>query len=207
MTDANATAGATTRRFRIVLSGGPGAGKTTAADLFRRELGERVVIVPESATILFGGGFPRSGKGDASRAAQRAVFHVQRNLEDVQASLYPDRVLLCDRGTVDGAAYWPDGEDDFFAAMGTTLAEELRRYDAVVFFETAAVGGISIEGGNPVRIEAQSEAVALDTRLRRLWAHHPRFLLVPHMTSFFQKVTLGLSLLQSLVAQFDRDGV
>jgi hypothetical protein len=38
---------------------------------------------------------------------------VQRNLEDVQAALYPERVLLCDRGTVDGAAYWP-GEPHHF---------------------------------------------------------------------------------------------
>src|SRR5687768_10782133 len=38
---------------RIVLTGGPGGGKTTAADLFRREIGDRVVIVPEAATILF----------------------------------------------------------------------------------------------------------------------------------------------------------
>lgn len=193
-----------TPRCRIVLSGGPGAGKTTAADLFRRELGERVVIVPESATILFGGGFPRTTQDAASRAAQRAVFHVQRNLEDTQSAIYPDRVLLCDRGTIDGAAYWPDGEAEFFAAMGTTLEQELGRYDAVVFFETAAVGGISIEGGNPIRNESLNEAVRLDTRLRHLWAHHPHFLLVPHMHSFFQKVTLGLSLLQSLVAQFER---
>ena len=45
---------------RIVLTGGPGGGKTTAADLFRREIGNRVVIVPEAATLLFQGGFPRS---------------------------------------------------------------------------------------------------------------------------------------------------
>ena len=42
---------------RIVLTGGPGGGKTTAADLFRREIGDRVVLVPEAATILFQGGF------------------------------------------------------------------------------------------------------------------------------------------------------
>src|SRR5688572_13816852 len=94
------------RRCRIVLTGGPGGGKTTAADLFRRELGEAVVIVPESATILFAGGFPRSDQVDAGRAVQTAIFHVQRNLEDVQSARYPDRVLLCDRGTIDGAAYW-----------------------------------------------------------------------------------------------------
>src|SRR3954468_19838014 len=94
------------KRRRIVLTGGPGGGKTTAADLLRRELGSRVVIVPESATILFAGGFPRPAHLDANRSAQSAIFHVQRNLEDVQSALYPDRVLLCDRGTLDGAAYW-----------------------------------------------------------------------------------------------------
>ena len=186
---------------RIVLTGGPGGGKTTAAELFRREIGERVVVVPEAATLLFSGGFPRATDELAQRAAQRAIFHVQRNLEDVQAAQYPGRVLLCDRGTVDGAAYWPDGDGDFFASVGTTLDEELARYDAVLFFETAAAGGISIEGGNPARTESAAEAVALDARLRALWSRHRRFTLVPHSTSFLRKMTIGVGLLESIVGQ------
>jgi len=189
------------RRCRIVLTGGPGGGKTTAADLFRRELGESVVVVPESATILFAGGFPRWDQVDAGRATQTAIFHLQRSIEDVQSAHYPDRVLLCDRGTIDGAAYWPDGDGDFFEQMGTTFETELQRYDAVVFFETAAVAGHSIEGGNPVRNESLEQAVALDARLRRLWARHPRFSLVPHSPSFLHKITTGLALLQSIVEQ------
>jgi predicted ATPase len=185
---------------RIVLTGGPGGGKTTAADLFRREIGERVVVVPESATMLFAGGFPRTEEWHAREAAQRAIFHVQRNLEDVQAALYPDRVLLCDRGTLDGGAYWPGGIQSFMAAVGSSVDAELGRYDAVVFFETAAVGGIGIEGGNPTRIEGLDEAVALDTQLREIWRRHPNFHLVPHQRSFLAKVTAGLELLQELVA-------
>lgn len=188
------------KRKRIVLTGGPGGGKTTAADLLRRELGSRVVVVPESATILFGGGFPRAARQDANRAAQNAIFHVQRNLEDVQSALYPDRVLLCDRGTVDGAAYWNDGQDAFFRSVGTTLSAELSRYDAVVFFETAAVAGLSIEGGNPVRCESLAEAVELDGRLRGLWSRHPRFTLVPHSASFLEKMVGALHVLQALIA-------
>jgi predicted ATPase len=192
------------KRCRIVLTGGPGGGKTTAADLFRRELGERVVIVPESATILFAGGFPRSTQIDAQRAAQAAIFHVQTNLEDVQSAQFPDRVLLCDRGTIDGAAYWPNHERDFFECMGTTFERELQRYDAVVFFETAAIAGASIEGGNPVRTESLNEAVELDARLRKLWSRHPRFMLVPHHPSFLRKITVGLAMLESIVAQLAR---
>lgn len=190
-------------RCRIVLTGGPGGGKTTAADLFRRELGERVVVVPEAATILFGGGFPRYDEADARRAAQSAIFHVQRNVENVQWARYPDRILLCDRGTVDGGAYWPGGPDGYFQTMGTTIEQELERYDAVVFFETAAVAGIGIEGGNVVRCESLDQAAEIDRRLRALWQRHPRFWLVPHSTSFFQKISGALGILQGVVRELN----
>lgn len=188
-------------RCRIVLTGGPGGGKTTAADLFRREIGERVVIVPEAATMVFSGGFPRCTEKHGILSAQHAIYHVQRNLEDVQAALFPERILLCDRGTVDGAAYWPGAQDAFFAGLETTLDQELARYDGVIFFESAAVGGISIEGGNPVRTESLKQAAALDARLRRLWGRHPRFVLVRHDDSFFRKISFGLAELDAMVAE------
>lgn len=185
---------------RIAVTGGPGAGKTTAIDLFRRELGESTVIVPEAGTILFAGGFPRSPLPGPRRAAQLAIYHTQCQLEAAQAEIFPRRILLCDRGTLDGAAYWPDGAEDFFAAVGTTLQTELARYDAVVFFETAAAGGIGIEGGNPIRNESLDQAVALDKRLHDVWAQHDDFFYVPHHPSFFRKLTIGLGAIESRVA-------
>jgi predicted ATPase len=191
----------TNGRCRIVLTGGPGGGKTTAIDLFRREIGQRVVVVPEAATMLFRGGFPRSNEVHARKSAQSAIFHVQRNLEDVQSALYPERILLCDRGTIDGAAYWPGGASEFFDFVGSNLTKELARYDAVLFFETAAAGGISIEGGNPVRVESNEQAMDLDHRLRALWLQHPRAVVVPHHASFVKKIMLGLVALENLVAE------
>ncbi len=187
---------------RIVLTGGPGGGKTTAADLFRREIGEKVVIVPEAGTMVFGGGFPRAKSRLAVMAAQRAIFHVQRNLEQAQSALFPGRILLCDRGTVDGGAYWPGDPSQFFKSLDTSLDHELARYDAVIFFESAAVGGMSIEGGNPVRNESIREAVALDKKLKELWSRHPKFVLIPHNPSFFKKISSGLAALEGIVSQF-----
>ncbi len=184
-----------------MLTGGPGGGKTTAADLFRREIGDRVIVVPEAATLLFSGGFPRPVAVDAARSAQGAIYHVQRNLEDIQAAQYPDRILLCDRGTVDGGAYWPDGPEEFFASVASTHQDELARYDAVIFFETAARGGHGFESENRFRTESQQQAVDLDARLRELWKPHPRFTLIPHSASFFRKMTVGVGILENLVAQ------
>ena len=186
--------------FRIVLTGGPGGGKTTAADLFRREIGERVVIVPETATMLFTGGFPRVGEPKARAATQQAIFHAQVALEDIQGALYPGRVLLCDRGTIDGAAFWPEeAPQGFFDTLSTSLATELARYDAVIFFESAAIGDISIEGGNPARTESNEQARQLDVALRELWSKHPHFHFIPHSASFFAKLQDGLAKLQEIV--------
>ena len=109
---------------RIVLTGGPGAGKTAVLEVIRKAMCRHVHVLPESAGILFGGGFPRGRAPELRRAAQRAIFHVQRNLEDMQAALFPDHILLCDRGTLDGAAYWPDDDGDFFGVSNLGSAVE-----------------------------------------------------------------------------------
>jgi predicted ATPase len=190
--------------YRIVLTGGPGGGKTTAADLFRREIGDKVVVVPETATMLFTGGFPRLEEPEARAAIQRAIFHAQVALEDIQGAHYPGRVLLCDRGTIDGVAFWPEeAPQGFFETMQTTLEAQLGRYDAVIFLESAAVGDISIEGGNPVRTEDNEEARRLDMKLRDIWSGHPHFHFIPHSTSFFAKLQDGLARLQGLVDDLD----
>ena len=181
--------------LKIALSGGPGGGKTTAADLFQRELSDQLVMVPESATIVFTGGFPRTGETIVKKATQRAIFHVQKNLEESIQAHHPNKTLLCDRGTVDGAAYWPGDCEEFFWGVGTTFEAELARYDAILFFETAAKGGQLIESNNPYRNETMEQAIALDEKLRSIWSKHPNFHLVPHHTSFFQKITMGVNYL------------
>jgi len=89
---------------RVVLTGGPGAGKTAVLEMVRRSMCQHVHVLPEAASIVFGGGFPREDDPTCRRAAQRAIYHVQRALEVTGAAHNP-AIVLCDRGTIDGLAY------------------------------------------------------------------------------------------------------
>ena len=185
---------------RVAISGGPGGGKSTVAAALRRELGEQVVVVPEVATHLLGGFFPNIGSPEERRAVQRAIYHVQLNLEAVhrgRAGL--DTVLVFDRGIIDGAAYWPDGCEAFFQSVCGDAELALGRYDAVVFLESAAVGGMTIEGENLARTEGRQEAVRIDTLLRNVWSPHPEFRFVGHTASFDDKVENALAELREAI--------
>lgn len=184
---------------KIALTGGPGGGKSTAAELFKLEYKDFISLVPEVATLLFRGGYPRVDSPLVIESIQSSIFHVQKNIEQTYSTLFQHHVLLCDRGTVDGAAYWPQGPDDFFKTMGTTLKAELTRYDAVIFFETAAAGGLAIDLGNPVRNEDQRKAIEIDLRLKDLWSQHPNFVYIKNEPSFLQKILGGIKAMDELV--------
>jgi hypothetical protein len=68
---------------RVVLTGGPGAGKTATLELVRQALCPHVHVLQEAAGILFAGGFPRAAAPLVRRAAQRAIFFTQRELEAI----------------------------------------------------------------------------------------------------------------------------
>ena len=186
---------------RIVITGGPGGGKTTALDLFRRELSGKITLVPEAATMLFSGGIERRDDPDVLKAQQKAIFHLQHHLEDIQRAMHPQLLVLCDRGSLDGLAYWPDSEADFFDTMDTTLEAELARYDAVIFFETAAKSGQGIKSNNPIRNESEQKAIELDAKLQSVWSRHPDFNLVSSSESFVKKVMFGIMTIENVINQ------
>ena len=178
---------------KIVITGGPGAGKTAVLELVRRSLCEHVHIVRESASVVFGGGFPRTGDMEARRAAQRAIFYVQRELESA-ATLSNSTILLCDRCTVDGAAYWP-GPDQLWDGVGTSLAEQLTRYHAVIHLRTPPLTG-GYNHQNPLRLESANEAAAIDARIAEIWAGHPRRYEVAATPDFLTKAARAIELLR-----------
>lgn len=162
---------ATHVRRRIVLTGGPGAGKTAVLDAIRATVCEHIRVLPEAAGVVFGGGFPREATDASRRAAQRAIYYVQLELEAVADAANP-AIVLCDRGTVDGAAYWP-APGDLWSSVGTTRDENFGRYDVVIHLRTPdATHGYGQQ--NPLRVESSVEAKMIDARLFQAWDGHPR---------------------------------
>ncbi len=182
---------------RVVLTGGPGAGKTAVLELVRQNFCRHVAVLPEAASLLFSGGFPRGSSERGKRVAQQAIFAIQRQLEALDDPADNHAVLVCDRGTIDCAAYWP-GPDDFFAAMGTTREAELQRYHAVIHLRTP-LGDAGYNHSNPERTESAEAAATIDERLAMLWLGHPRRLIVDRNPDFLEKASLALSLLRGEV--------
>jgi predicted ATPase len=166
------------RVHRIVLTGGPGAGKSVVSAAIGARHPDRFVLVPEAATQVYDALKTRWDRLDLAgrRDVQRRIYWLQVEQERRLAESHPDKVLLLDRGTIDGAAYWPEGPADYWRDLGTTHEAELARYDAVVWMETCASLGPDLYDGdasNACRFEDAAAAVESGRVLLRLWGAHP----------------------------------
>lgn len=180
---------------RIVLTGGPGAGKTAVLEMVRHLLCPHITILPESASILFGGGFWRKPDLAARKAAQRAIYYVQREQEHMVDEEAKTAVLLCDRGTLDGLAYWPLSKQIFFKQVHTSQQLELHRYDVVIHLRSPIVErGYNLS--NPVRTESAEEAAIIDALIEKAWRGHPHRHFVPSTKTFMEKARKTLELIE-----------
>jgi predicted ATPase len=180
---------------RIVLTGGPGAGKTAVLEIVKHSLCGHVAVTPESASILFTGGFPRDAVEVAQCAAQRAIFHVQLEVEAIFDAKPDVEVVLCDRGTIDGVAYWPRSPETFLPEVESTLAAQLARYATVIHLEPPPAGHGYHRNG--VRHESAAEAAVIDARIAAAWSQHPRLYSVASTPKFLEKVQRVLAIIEA----------
>jgi predicted ATPase len=195
---------------RIVLTGGPCAGKSTALERIAGWLmrqGVLVFSVPEASTLLLHGGIlPREASREQLLAFQRAIIRVQIALEDgfLDYAAHQDRqaLLLCDRGVMDGGAYLPgDLWHRLRSETGKTEEQLLARYDAVVHLVTAANGAEPFynKETNPDRYETLEEARIVDERLQRAWSEHPQHCIIGNDRAFEPKILRVIQVVSSLL--------
>jgi predicted ATPase len=185
---------------KIVVTGAPGSGKTVITAALAAQQPQRFVLVPEAATQVYGMLQTRWDKLDheGRHDVQRRIYRLQREQEDRVAAAHPDKHLLLDRGTIDGAAYWPEGADHYWRDLQTTHSDELLRYDAVILLETAATLGLyDGDNSNFCRFEDPQAAIASSQLLKDLWAGHPRL----HFVAAYEKLEEKLTAVEALLSE------
>lgn len=177
----------------VVLAGGPCSGKSKALGMLHG-LFPDIHTVPEVATILIGqvGVHPPIHDRLANRRFQKTVYHLQRAFEEESsghARRTGKQLLVTDRGTLEGAAYMNGGIPEFLSLNGTTAERECSRYLAVVFLETPSRSVYEAKrGNNGTRSEDYGVAMALSERISAAWSAHPRFIRIPAMGAFDEKL-------------------
>ena len=183
---------------KIVITGGPCAGKSTALSWIQNAFTQRgytVLFVPETATELINGGVAPWTCG-SNGAYQTCQMRLQLEKEKVFAlaaeSMDADKVLIvCDRGALDNKAYMDSVEfASVLEELGTNEIVLRDHYDAVFHLVTAAKGAAAFytTENNTARTESPEEAAALDDKLIAAWTGHPHLRVIDNATDFETKM-------------------
>ena len=196
---------------KIVLTGGPCAGKTTAQSWIQNDLtklGYRVLFIPETATELITGGVSPAACAanlDFQRCLLRLQLEKERIFEQAAASMREEKILIvCDRGAIDNRVYMNDLDFSvLLQELGTDEVQLRDRYDAVFHLVTAAKGARSAytTAGNQARRETPEQAAALDDRLIAAWTGHPHLRVIDNGTDFEGKLKRLLAEIRSFLGE------
>lgn len=187
--------------YKLVLTGGPCSGKTSGQarlSTFFETLGWKVYRVPETATVLFSGGirFPELDESQVDRFQEnllKTMISIETTFFDLAAGCKQNCLVICDRGTMDAAAYMTKKSFDKTLKRNNWNPVELRdiRYNQVVHLITAANGAEEFYNteDNPCRTEGLELARELDSRTSESWVGHPYIDVIDNSTDFEAKLT------------------
>lgn len=177
---------------KIVLTGGPCAGKTTAEKVLINELeksGYKVFFIPETATEILEKGVNPGTLGGGNEGLylfQKSIFELQQAKEEVfeqMAERYPaeKKVIIYDRGLVDGKGF--GGKEIYDRILYEENKNEFAirdHYDGVFHLVTAARGAEKFysKESNENRQEDLEGARVADKALVEAWSGHPHLRII-----------------------------
>lgn len=188
------------RVWRLVLTGGPCGGKTTAQNrlaTFFESLGWRVFRVPETATILLGGGvsfalLDENQRFEFQENLLKTMFQIEDTYFSLSSSQGKNCLVICDRGAMDCSAYLPRSDWDQILGANNLNEVDIRdnRYDQVIHLVTAARGAEEhyTRSNNKARSEDMELAVTNDKLVGEAWVGHPCYELIDNSTDFETKM-------------------
>jgi len=159
-----------------------------------------VELVKEAATMIYSGGYPRKdGSAPHMYHGQRIIYFVSKEMEELAAQTAPEaELIICDRGTLDGAVYWPYGPEDFFKSMGTTVEDELKRYDIVIHLSPPK--NEDFYQSTAVRTEDLKGALEVDRKILKVWEKHPNRVIIDENATYFDKAKIIKELITKTLA-------
>ena len=196
---------------KIVITGGPCAGKTTGLNWIQNaftKMGYTVLFVSEVATELISGGIAPwtcQSNLDYQKCQMRLQIEKEKIYEEAAASMPDKKVLIvCDRGALDNKVYMSDEDfEKVLKDMGTSEVELRDGYDAVFHLVTAAKGaqGFYTTSNNTARKESPKEAAELDDALIAAWTGHPHLRILDNSMDFNGKMRLLIAEISSFLGE------
>jgi len=198
----------TERIAKFVLTGGPCAGKTTLVEKFQNEVKNipyvKLFFAREAATFLKQSGINFIDAG-GDETFQKLIIKQQILAEESAytaalnfAKTHPNHkvIILCDRGIMDGEAYFKDPQEfeNLLAEFYLTKEKVYERYDMVLFLRSAAVGAkqaYTTLDGTP-RDEPLEVAVERDAGVYKAWQDHKDFRIIENTFNFYEKLEEGV---------------
>lgn len=183
--------------IKIVLTGGPCAGKTTAMDFLKRELEKlniKVFVLQEVASKLMKKGITPQKLG--AYEFHEKLFETQlaeENMLEERAAGYEGErtVILFDRGLLDSKAYVTDEEFERYISLSNKNEDLLRNsYDAVFHLKSVALSDESVymQNKNSIRKEDIDLAKALDEKILSIWTGTSHLRVIANDKDFNKKL-------------------
>lgn len=197
---------------RIVLTGGPCAGKSTGLAIVEQRLtslGYKVITMEEIATQIINSGLtPMELQNDFQLLLMGLTLDRDKQYEKVISILhrkYDKIIVLYDRGLMDNQAYC--SEEDFngvLKELGIQRNRALTYYDGVFHLVTAADGAEEYytTENNEARTETPEQARELDLKTLSSWIGHPHLRVISNKErSFKVKMDILLSEITGLLGE------
>ena len=190
---------------RIVLTGGPAAGKTTLISRilkeFKKEDGWKVITIPETATELISGFGLGPFEGCMSMlefqyfVISDQIHKEQLALKGAEMVQEENVLIIYDRALLDNKAYISDEEfTQVLSSFGKTEEQAVAGYDAVLHLVTCAKGAeFAYNYGNAARYESVEDARRMDDRTLLAWSTHPGLRVIDNSVAFDDKINRAIA--------------
>ncbi len=190
------------KKKKIAFTGGPNSGKSSIIKIAKQVFGRKVEIAPEAATILWGGGYPRKDDSPIHvEQAQKIIYHMIGELEELVEKTSDCEIILCDRFSLDGFAFWPSGLDGFLKTNGnSSVKKEFAKYDAVIYLPSPTDEKCYCNNNN-TRTEDVKESLAIDKRIYDVCKKHHNFYKIENPNDYKSKTEQVLKILAEILKE------